>query len=39
MVNDKLKQWAISRRWKLLAALEDVCMQCYDLQRKATAEL
>lgn len=31
-------EWkAISRRWTLLQGLEDVCMQRYDLQRKATA--
>lgn len=35
----KRKRKAISRRWKLLEVLGDVCMQCYDLQRKATAVL
>lgn len=35
----KRKRKAISCRWKLLQALEDVCMQCYDLQGKATAVL
>ena len=32
------REWkAISRRWTLLRGLEDVCVQRYDLQRKATA--
>lgn len=35
----KRKRKAMSRSWKLLEVLEDVCMQCYDLQRKATAVL
>ena len=33
------KKKAISRRWKLLQELEDVCMQCYDLQTRAMAVL